>query len=145
MKANTLLVIAAVASMLIASPYVMGLLTHTTLNTSGVMAEIDLGVYSDDACTQPLSEINWGTCYPEVNSTATIYIKNLGTVATTLSISTDNWTPANAASHYLLYASCEGYILTAGEVIETSFNLKPLASAYQFDTFSFNIHIQGHD
>ena len=113
MKTNTLLLVAAVASVLVASPYVFGLLTQNTLNTSGVMADVDIGVYSDSACTEPLSSFNWGTCYTENNSTVIVYIKNLGTVDTTLSIATDNWTPTSAVTHYILYDSCDGYSLKA--------------------------------
>jgi archaellum component FlaG (FlaF/FlaG flagellin family) len=145
MKTNTVLLVAAVASVLVASPYVFGLLTQNTLNTSGVMADVDIGVYSDSASTEPLSSINWGTCYTESNSTVTVYIKNLGTVDTVLSIATDNWTPPSASTHYILYASCDGYSITAGEILETTFNLYPKSTASQFTAFSFDIIIQGQD
>ena len=145
MKTNTVLIIAAVVSVLIASPYVYGLLTQNTLNTSGIMADVDIGVYSDNACTQTTSSINWGTCYAEENTTVILYVKNLGTVDTTISVTTNNWAPANAENHYLLYASCDGYTLTAGEVLETTFRLYPLSTASQFDTFAFDIIILGQD
>jgi archaellum component FlaG (FlaF/FlaG flagellin family) len=145
MKTNTILLVAAVASVLIASPYVFGLLTQNTLNTSGVMADVDLGVYSDSACTQPLSAINWGMCYTEENTTVTVYLKNLGTVDSTLSVATENWTPSSAASCYLLYASCDGETLAPNDVVTAAFTLYPLATASQFDAFSFDIIIQGQD
>lgn len=145
MKTNTLLLVAAVASVLVASPYVFGLLTQNTLNTTGVMADVDIGVYSDSACTEPLSSFSWGTCFTENNSTVIVYIKNLGTVDTVLSVATDNWTPSSASSHYILYASCDGYLISAGEILETTFNLYPKSTASQFSTFSFDIIIQGQD
>jgi hypothetical protein len=145
MKTNTLLIIAAVASVLVASPYVFGLLTQNTLNTSGVMADVDLGVYSNSACTHPLTSINWGTCYPEENTVVTVYLKNLGTIETTLTVLTDNWAPASAESHYQLTADCDWETLAPNEVFTATFTLYPLASASQFDTFGFDIIIQGQD
>jgi archaellum component FlaG (FlaF/FlaG flagellin family) len=145
MKTNTIFIVAAIASVLIASPYVFGLLTQNTLNSSGVMADIDLGVYSDSACTQSLSSINWGTCYVDENTTVMVYIKNLGTVASTLTVLTDNWTPTAAESCYLLYANCEGQTLSPNEVLLTTFTLYPLSTASQFTTFSFDVIIQAQD
>ena len=145
MKTNTILIIAAVASVLVASPYVFGLLTSNTLNTSGVMADVDLGVYSNSACTQPRSSINWGTCYAEENKTVTVYLKNEGTVASTLTVLTDDWTPSSAVSCYLLYADCDGETLAPNEVYAATFTLYPLSTASQFDTFSFDIIIQGQN
>jgi hypothetical protein len=145
MKTNTIIVAATVATLLVASPYVFGLLTQNTLNTSGVMADVDLGVYSDSECTEPLSSLQWGTCYVEESTTVTAYIKNLGTIATTLSIITDNWTPANAAASYEVSSSCSGVSLAPNQVLEATFTLYPLSSASQFDTFSFDIIIQGQD
>ena len=145
MKTNTLLIVAAIASVLVASPYVFGLLTQSTLNTSGVMADVDLGVYNDSACTQPVTSIDWGTCYAEENTTVTLYIKNLGSLDTTLSVTSDNWTPTNAGPHYILHASCECQTLSPNEVLVSNFSLYPLSTASQFDTFSFDIIIQGQD
>jgi hypothetical protein len=145
MNTNTIFIVAAVASVLIASPYVFGLLTQNTLNTSGVMADVDLGVYSNSAATQPLSAINWGMCYVEENTTVIVYIKNLGTLDTTLSVITDNWTPASAESSYLLSTNCEGQTLAPNDVFTATLTLYPLVTASQFDTFSFDIIIQGQD
>jgi archaellum component FlaG (FlaF/FlaG flagellin family) len=145
MKTNTILLVAAVASVLVASPYVFGLLTQNTLNTSGVMADVDLGVYSDSAGTQPIASIDWGMCYVEENTTVTVYVKNEGSVASTLTVITDNWTPPSAESSYLLYANCDGETLAPSEVFTTTFTLYPLSTASSFDTFSFDIIIQGQD
>ena len=145
MKTNTLLLVAAVASVLVASPYVFGLLTQNTLNTSGVMADVDLGVYSNSACTQPLTSINWGMCYVEENTTVTVYLRNEGSVDSTITVATDNWTPSSAETCYLLYATCDGQTLAPDEVFTTTLTLYPLSTASQFDTFSFDIIIQGQD
>jgi hypothetical protein len=145
MKTNTILIIAAVASVLVASPYVFGLLTQNTLNTSGVMADVDLGVYSNSACTAPLATINWGMCYVEENTTVTVYLRNEGSVASTLTVLTDNWTPSSAEACYLLYANCDGQTLAPNAVFTATFTLYPLTTASQFDTFSFDIIIQGQD
>jgi hypothetical protein len=142
MKTNTVLIAAALASVAIASPYIFGLLTQ---NTTEVITEVDLGVYRDRACTQPLSSLNWGTCYPEQNKTMTVYIKNLGTLNITVSIRTDNWVPTNAESHYILYANGDGTTLSPNDTVAITFNLYSRSTASQINAFTFDIIIQGQD
>lgn len=57
-----------------------------------------LGVYSDSWCTTEKTSIAWGTLEPGETKTVTLYIKNEGNVATTLSLETSNWSPSTAAN-----------------------------------------------
>lgn len=144
-KGKAALVLATVASLfLMASPYAFGLLTSAnTLNTSGVIAGINLGVYSNSACTQALTSIAWGTCYPGENKTATAYIKNLGTVDTTLSFQNTNWSPTSASSYITVSANQAGRILKSNEVVTVIFNIKISASVTGINSFNFDIVVIG--
>jgi hypothetical protein len=146
MKSDSLLVYAAaVAIVMVSSPLVFGLITQSTLNTSGVMADVHLGIYVDSEGTQPMTSVNWGVCYVNVNMPQAIYIRNEGNLATTLGIFTTNWTPLNVADDFLFTADCNGTILQSNEVIAATFSLKPLSGASALESFSFDIVVQGQD
>ena len=63
---------------------------------NGTIDTINVGVYSDSACTQTATALNVGTLNPGGTATQTIYIKNAGNTAETLTMTTNNWTPTNA-------------------------------------------------
>jgi hypothetical protein len=53
--------------------------TSTTVSSTGtVSASANLGVYSNSACTTPLSSINWGTLTAGGTAIQIIYVKNTG-------------------------------------------------------------------
>ena len=142
-KIRSMFVLLAVtAFMSVTSVYAFGLLANqNTVNTSGVVADVTLGVYSNSACTQNYTSINWGTCYPGENRTALAYIKNLGTLDATLSIQTINWNPSIAPSFLALNSNYYGQIIAPGSVTPITFTLTVPSDINQVDTFSFDISI----
>src|SRR5665647_3924163 len=82
----------------------LSLTTYAAISTSQnvssngqVSTSANLGVYSNSACTTPLSSISWGNLTAGGTSTQTIYVKNTGSgLALTLSMGTSNWTPTTA-------------------------------------------------
>jgi hypothetical protein len=44
---------------------------------------VNVGVYSDAACTLNLTSIDWGNVYPRGSVSRTIYVKNTGNVPMT--------------------------------------------------------------
>ena len=142
---NALIYLTITGVLLLAAPIVFGSLTQNTLNTTGIMADLNIGTYSNIECTNNLTSINWEICYINENKTFTVYIKNLGTVDATLSTQTDNWNPSDTKDHFILYSNCEGEVLSPNEVFEAKLSLYPLESANQFDTFNFDIIILSQD
>ena len=113
-----------VAVALSASPYVFGRLSsQDTLNTSGVVADVTVGIYTDAACTVNLTAINWGVCYPGDTKTVTAYVKNLGTMDMVLTINTTNWDPVTASTHLILTSNYGGQPLQPDEVVRTTLTL----------------------
>jgi archaellum component FlaG (FlaF/FlaG flagellin family) len=146
MKSSSVIIyVSAIAAVMVSSPYVFGWLSQNTLNTSGVMADANLGIYTDSQCTQASNSINWGVCYTDTNVTRTLYIKNEGNVACTLVVAVDNWTPETASDDFLLSASCDGITLAPNAVAAATFILDPLASASQLDSFGFDIVIHSQE
>jgi len=64
-------------------------------STGTITAVGNLAVYSDANAQHPLATINWGTIDPTNTSavSVSIYVKNIGNIAETLSLSTSNWNP----------------------------------------------------
>jgi hypothetical protein len=140
---SALLVLSTFSSLFFASPYVFGFLAgQNTVNTSGLIADVSLGVYSDDLCVQPLTSIDWGTCYPEEAITVVVYIKNLGTVDVTLVIETNTWSPSTATSYLVFTEDGSGKIVKPGEIIQINLTLNLVAYPDQINSFSFDIIIK---
>ena len=73
-----------------------------TVPLSGTINAVNLGVYSDSACTQTVTTLSIGALNPGANATQTVYIKNTGNIAETLTMTTSNWTPTGAGSSLTL-------------------------------------------
>ena len=86
-----------------------------------------------------------GPCSLERHTTVTVYLRNVGTRALTLSVVVDNWSPTYAASRFILYASCDGHTLEPTEVMPTTFSLYPCANASHIEAFRFDIIIQARE
>jgi hypothetical protein len=111
--------------------------------SSGTVSGVNVGVYSDPACTINCTNINWGNVAPGATVTKTVYIKNSGSIALTLSMATSNWSPANANSYLTPTWDRAGYYLSPGASISAVLTLKASAGASALATFSFNIVITG--
>ena len=132
----------SVSSLFFASPYVFGFITdQNTVNTSGVIADVSLGVYADDSGTQSLNSIDWGICYPEQTVTVVAYIKNLGTVDITLAIETNNWSPTVATSHLVFSEDGSDKIVKPGEITQINFTLNIVSYSDQVKNSLENLKI----
>lgn len=112
-----------------------------TITNSGSIKAIGVGVYSDQACTSPISSLSWGIISPGSNVNKTVYIRNEGNTAATLSMSTSNWNPANASSYITLTWNYSGQSLSVNQVLQVKFTLSVSSSASGIANFSFDITI----
>lgn len=141
---GTLIAIALIGTILTVST--AGLVTTTqSVPTSGsitAISTVGVAVYSDAACTQPLTSVTWGNINPSSQTTRTIYVKNTGNVPETLSMNTNGWSPANSNS----YLSCtwSPLVTTIAAGASTSATLTLAASSNAAITgFNFNVVITG--
>lgn len=121
-----------------------GLLSvNQTIPSSGTVTAVNVGAYSDSACTQNLTSINWGTISPNSTSTKTIYVKNTGNTQITLSMTKTNWNPANADGPITLTWDRENTTLNAGQVTMATLTLSVSASISGITSFGVDIVITG--
>jgi hypothetical protein len=124
-------------------PVVSSLLTNKTLANQGSVTAIGVGVYWNSNGTNPVTSFNWGIIDPGNNKSISCYIKNEGNSVVTLSMSTSNWNPANAAQFMTLSWNLNGATLNPGQTRTATFTLTVSASITGITNFSFDVTIVG--
>ena len=119
------------------------LTNNQTVPLSGTINAVNLGVYSDNACTQTCSALNVGALNPGGTGTQTIYIKNTGNVAETLTMTANNWNPTNATTSLTLTWNQQNTGLPAGQSIQAVITLTVASNCGSMTTFSCSVTITG--
>ncbi len=90
-----LLVAACLVGMVVGSGLTLAVLNvQRAIPSSGLVVAVNVGVFSDSACTLNVTMIDWGTVYPGESVTRLVYVKNGGNVPLTLTLNTIGWNPA---------------------------------------------------
>jgi hypothetical protein len=119
-------------------------LMNKALSSSGNIRTLNVGVYSDYACSQNLAAINWGDLSPGESVNRTIYVKNTGTAEITLSMTTTNWSPVNANGPLTIVWNKEGTKLSAGKVATATLTLVVSENISDITTFAVTILVTGY-
>ena len=117
------------------------IMNNKTVSSNGSVKGVGVGVYWNQACTNATSSISWGILDPGSNVNKTIYIRNEGNTAATLSMTTSNWNPANASSYMTLSWNYGGQTLNINQVVQVKLTLAVSASVSGITNFSFDITI----
>ena len=137
-------IIAVAITGLILTMITSGALTaNQTVPSSGTITAVNVGVYTNSACTINCTSIDWGTLAPGESTTRTVYIKNLGTVPMTVTMTTTNWVPSNAATYLSVSWNRENTPLAVGASVQATLTLTASAGAGAISSFSFNVVITG--
>ena len=110
------------------------------LPSSGNIVTVNVGVYSDIACTQELNAFGWGEISPGTSVTHTIYVKNTGNSQVTLSMNAADWSPAEANGPMTLAWDKEGTTLLPEEVTTAMLTLS-VAQNIVSDITEFSVGI----
>jgi uncharacterized repeat protein (TIGR01451 family) len=111
--------------------------------SSGTVTAVNVGVYSDSACTQNLTSINWGTLAPGDTATRTVYVKNTGNAPITLNMITTNWNPASANGPITITWDVEDWVVGTDNVVTATLTLSVSSSTSDVTDFSIEIVITG--
>ena len=120
--------------------------TSTTFSSTGaiqIQATAGIGVYSNIGGTDPLTSVSWGTLQPGGSQILTVYIKNEGSAATTLSLETSNWSPTDAETYLGFSWNYNGDPINPDAVVQITLTLTVAANIEGVTTFSFDITIVG--
>jgi archaellum component FlaG (FlaF/FlaG flagellin family) len=139
---GSLMAIIAIATFLTVTT--AGLLSvNQAIPSSGSVTAVNVGVYSNYACTQNLTSINWGTISPNSSSTKTIYIKNTGNTQLTLGMTKTNWNPVSADGLITVTWNREGTNLNPGQVSTATLTLSISESISGITDFNVDVVITG--
>jgi len=104
---------------------------------------VNLGVYSDSACTQTVTALSVGTLSPGGAATQTVYVKNTGNIPETLTMTTNNWAPSSASSLLTLTWNRQNAVLNAGASIQATLTLRVASNTGSLTTFSCDVTLTG--
>lgn len=116
----------------------------TTVSHTGTIQALNVGVFQDSACTQPLSTLNWGTLEPGASASKTVYVKNTGNAVLTLNMTVTSWNPSAAASYITLTWNRQSYVLAAGTSVSALLTLSVSATVNGFTSFTCITIIAGN-
>jgi FlaG/FlaF family flagellin (archaellin) len=116
---------------------------NQTVPLTGTINAVNLGVYTDSACTIPATALTVGTLNPGASATQTVYVKNTGNVPETLTMTSSNWTPTNANTYLTLSWNRQNTVLTAGTSIQATLTLTAAANTGTLTTFSCDVTLTG--
>ena len=116
---------------------------NKTIQSSGSVTTVNVGVYWNSACTNATTTINWGSIAPGSSKSYTVYVRNEGSVSETLSLSTQGWNPSSASTYISLTWNKEGAITTPNSVTTAVLTLSISSSITGITTYSFNIIVTG--
>jgi len=107
----------------------------------GSVKSTTVGIYWDQALTNPVSSVDWGTLDPGSSVNRTMLIQNEGNTDAALSIGTSNWNPSDASSYITLSWDYGGQTLNANQVVQMKLTLFVSVSTTGITDFSFDITI----
>jgi hypothetical protein len=120
-------IVSAVSLAIATSGALSASLTNTKIPSSGklttVETSVNVGVFDNSACTQNLTSVEWGELKAGENTTKTVWIKNIGDMDVTLSLSATGWEPSNAYLYMELAWNSNGKTLAPNEVIQATLTL----------------------
>ena len=118
--------------------------TSQYVPVDGSVSSINVGVYTDPACTINCTSISAGALTPGSTTTYTLYVKNTGSVPMSLSMTTSGWEPAAANGPITLTWNRNNYNLPAGASVNATLKLTVSeAISSSITAFTFNIAVTG--
>jgi hypothetical protein len=123
---------------------VSGLLSNSrSIQSSGTVKAVNIGVYWDSGCTNATSTIGWGMLSPGESKNVTVYLRNEGNVALRSNLTVQNWVPTGSSSYIGFVWNRENQTVAVGSVVTAVLTLSVSPSITGITDFSFDIVITG--
>jgi hypothetical protein len=114
-------------------------------SSGSIVFSINVDVYSDSACSQRLTSIDWGEISPGGTSSQTLYIKNTGSKPLVLQMAADNWNPSEANGPIIATWNMENANIDSGQSLQAVLTLSVSSTISGITDFSVDILITGLD
>ena len=141
-----LMVLLVIGSLTLFASNIAGqLFSFTSIESHGSVKKIKVGLYWNENCSSTVSFIEWGDIEPESAKNVSLFIRNEGTVAASLFLSTDNWNPSNASEFMTLTWDYNGQTIDPFEIVLVTLTLQVSSEVAEISSFSFVIIIGATD
>jgi len=118
-------------------------ISRTISNVGTLKLSVDIVLLICASFTNRTTAINWGTLDPGTTKSFSIYIRNEGNSALTLSMSTSNWSPSTASNYITLNWNYNGQTVNPNGNVGVTFTLTVSNSIAGVSSFSFDISLVG--
>ena len=99
-KRNLLLIFGTILILIMVAVVLADYTNQLTIQNVGAVKTLGVDIYSDEALTTPLTEINWGLIAPGETKNAIGWIKNTGNAPIILETWTDSQVPDNLWTYF---------------------------------------------
>ena len=143
LRSQILVIYVLVASVLVASTFAV-ITIQKNIHGTGSIKGVGLEIYSDPQCENATSSIAFGLLDPGSQKDFTLYLKNEGNTDLTLSMTSENWNPIEAADYMSLTWNREGQQISPDQVISFVITLSVSSNIPEdISSFSLDIIISG--
>jgi hypothetical protein len=105
---------------------------------------IEIDVYSNQECTDPLSDVEWGEIEAGETSNEDIYVKNNGDTSVSISLITENWSSNTAENNLEVVWDYNGVSIQSSEVRRVTLSLIVDPDCPALSSFGFDLVIIGY-
>ena len=139
-KKTTIAAICVVTAVIFGT-IILELGSSITVAYAGSVEGLGVGIYWDQACLNRTLSFDWGPVGIGSRNTFTVYIRNEGNSAVSLSLSTSKWTPSSSSDYISLNWNYSGQTLNANQVIplELTLTIDPAVTGIAGFTFGTTI------
>jgi len=138
-----IMAVALAAIALVAVSVLALLVVQWTMRGTGSIKGVGLGVYWDQSCTNPATSLDFGRLEPGSSKDFALYLRNEGNSDITLSMTAENWNPANAAEVMTLTWNREGQKANPDQIMNLVITLFVSQDVQDIKDFSMDIIISG--
>jgi hypothetical protein len=102
---------------------------------------VGVGFYWDNNCTDPVLFIEWGIIQPGSTVNVTFFAKNEGSLAISLNITAENWSPIETTSYMTFSSNYMGQTIDLRETLQITLSLTTSSNIEEITSFSFDISV----
>ena len=137
-----LVAVALVASLIPALVTFKSIIYPTVVGSGGtVNLPVGVGFYWDNNCTDPVLFIEWGIIQPGSTVNVTFFAKNEGSLAISLNITAENWSPIETTSYMTFSSNYMGQTINLQENLQITLILTTSPNIEEITSFSFDISV----
>ena len=129
--------------LLFAQPILGSLPWFQIIGTKGKIEieTLNVGVYWDTNCTNPVNSLDWGRLDPGSTSNISFIIRNEGNRYSTLFLNATNWNPTNASNYLTLKWNYDGRTLSPNAITAVTLSLIIASTTHGIENFTFDVII----